>query len=259
MYKNINDLKEKILKIIIAFPNPCSNVIEKLISSRQGIIKFAIVCDTLGFNYSKQIFEKISQSNWDEMEDLVNTSSFKFLKSSTPTILNEVYLECIDASMDENFLESYTDPFHFLKTMNKTELQTLFKQEEPAVLSLISLFKSPEEMTELFKAIPIQTRSIVLLQMNQIKMMPRHTAQELAVRCAHRLFIQLKNIREKSFSTFQIKKTISTYPLCYFDLDHELIQFVQSTQHLTDITPLLTEYSNLIKESEILIQKNQDS
>lgn len=188
------ELKERILALLVANPKACSIVARRLFADETGLQKLAITCETVGFEYCKQLFENISPAKWRKVGDYIKANIATLAKTAPETMLQDVYADMLAETLGWDPHQNTKGPFDFLHKLSQPELQKLFNGEEPNNIALIAAFWEPTEMTQILDVLPEDPKKAVILQMSRLQTLPREIIEQAGFKFANRM----KAIRDKN-------------------------------------------------------------
>src|SRR4051812_23507090 len=102
--ESILDLTDKILSLTVAHPKSCQHSARRMIATRDGMKKIAVFCDSIGMEYARQLFDRITSTQWRMIQDIVRSLSNEpetqsAAEMSRAQILLEVYTEFLIETM----------------------------------------------------------------------------------------------------------------------------------------------------------------
>jgi hypothetical protein len=152
-----------------------------MLGSRDGTFKLAIACDAIGFEYAKQVFDRLSPGQWHAMDAALRERASEAASAPVARVLLEVYTVLLGETMTyDHSRGNDEDPFHFLQKIAEEELTSLLRNESPSRIAFISLYWNPDEMNRVFNALPAAVRRQVVLQISRLQRLPEDAIQQVA-------------------------------------------------------------------------------
>jgi len=223
--QSIIELTDKILSLTVAHPKPCQISARRLMATRDGMRKMAVLFDSIGIEYSRQLFDRITSPQWKMITELNRDRSDRLnhLSSqissqissqvSSAKILLEIYTDFLIESMSADSPDYNEDPFSFLKDLNNYELSSILGKEDPTQIAFISIHWNPEEMSNLLACLKPPMRRQVVLQILRLERVPEEALEKAAVRFAlqiKRRFQGLFDETELEFESFESSESIQS-------------------------------------------------
>ena len=181
------ETKDNILSLAVAFPDACSKVIEKFIRSGEGLYKFSVVCDIIGIDYCRHIFDRIPLGQWQAVEDVIKNTMGNLDSDKQSQILSDVYKTLLAESMDWEDGKLKHDIFEFLRGLDTHEVSSLLQGEDPTHIAFISLYWNLDEFMEFLNSLDSQQRKLTILQMSRLDRLPETALLAAAERFAESL------------------------------------------------------------------------
>ena len=123
----VNELKDKVLSLIVSDPSACLKAVRRLQRYQVGIRKLAFTFHFIGFEYSRQIFDSLTEAQWEHLERVFYSESNIASQESEEEILLFVYTELLgEVMIQSNTPVRHQDPFQFLKKLSPEKLKEIF-------------------------------------------------------------------------------------------------------------------------------------
>lgn len=230
--QSVIELTDKILSLTVAHPKPCQISARRLITTRDGMRKMVVLFDSIGIEYSKQLFDRISPAQWQSIRALRQELSAKSTQESDAKILLEIYTDFLIESMSADTPDYCDDPFSFLKELNNYELSSILGREDPTQIAFISLHWNPEEMSNLLACLKPPVRRAVVLQILRLERVPEEALEKAAARFAALIkqrFQGLFDVAEFEFDSSEDSESIQTI-VADIDLEAEqkMLDYINS-------------------------------
>ena len=211
--QSVIELTDKILSLTVAHPKPCQISVRRFITTSDGMKKMVVLFDSIGFEYSRQLFDRITSSQWRTIKELNNERSGSSNRASTAKILLEIYTDFLIESMSADSSDFGEDPFFFLKELSNYELSSILGKEDPIQIAFISLRWSPEEMSNLLACLKPPIRRQVVLQILRLERIPEDALEKAAARFAAQIKQRFQGLFDESefeFDSFEGSESIQS-------------------------------------------------
>lgn len=174
------ETKDNILSLAVAFPEACQLVIQRLMRTKAGLFKFSVMCDFIGLEYCKQIFDGLTEEQWTQ----VFNAAFQVRQLAdlpqVNLILLKIYTLFLTESMAWEEGRKRTDPFFFLRKQSVSLVRELLRNAEPTHIALVSLYWKSTEFIHLLRLVEPSKRKLVVLQCTRLQQLPNSTVQSVA-------------------------------------------------------------------------------
>lgn len=201
--QSIIELTDKILSLTVAHPKPCQISARRIITTRDGMKKMMVLFDSIGIEYSRQLFDRITPAQWRMINDLSKERSTHSNQVSSAKILLEIYTDFLIESMSSDSSDFIEDPFSFLKELGSYELSSILGKEDPTQIAFISLHWNPEEMSNLLACLKPSVKREVVLQILRLDRIPAEALDRAAARFAAQIKQRFQGVFDDS--EFEIK------------------------------------------------------
>jgi flagellar motor switch protein FliG len=190
------ELKDKILSLAAERPEEFRLGVQKILRTSEGSHKFAIFCDYLGMNYSRELFEFLSVFQWNNIIEQLKLGTKESNQANFAQALLEVYQEILVECMYYEGVPTSEDPFLFLSQWNRIKLLSFLSNEDPAKLALIAIYWGQTELLELLRSLTPPMKARVVLHISRLSRIPNSSARESANHYAKDLFNRLSSIKQ---------------------------------------------------------------
>ncbi|MEO7163110.1 MAG: hypothetical protein ABI041_09325 [Bdellovibrionia bacterium] len=230
--QSIIELTDKILSLAIAYPKPCQISVRRFITTRDGMKKMAVLFDSIGFEYSRQLFDRITSAQWRIISDLNRERSTSPNRMSEAKILLEIYTDFLIESMSADSPEFIEDPFAFLKELNNYELSSILGKEDPTQIAFISLHWRPEEMSNLLACLKPSVKGQVVLQILRLERIPEEALEKAAAKFANQIKSRFQGIFDEAEMDIESEEGSESIQSIVADIDldseQKMLDYIKS-------------------------------
>jgi flagellar motor switch protein FliG len=229
--QSVIELIDKILSLTVAHPKACQISVRQLLATREGMKKAVVLFDSIGLEYSKQLFDRITSPQWRSIKELSHERSTSSNPESEAKLLLEIYTNLLIESLASDSPEDLDDPFSFLKELNNYELSSILTKEDPTQIAFISLHWNPEEMSHLLACLAPPIRRQVILNILRLDRIPEEALERAAASFAtliKRRFQGLFDDTEFEFDTFEDCESVQSI-MANIDIEEEqkMLDFIK--------------------------------
>ncbi len=192
------ELKEKILSSVVNSPDSAAYTIRRTLNRPQGIRELATICQSIGVDLCRPVFDAISPAQWAKIDGEIRANTGAQEGSDSTEPLQRFFERLFRDSLDWNPETALQQSFAVLRRKGGAWLAALFITQEISELALLSTLWVPEEMEMIQSALPASARKEMTLGIFRLQRLPEERVLLLSLDLLKRIRNIAQGPKQKS-------------------------------------------------------------